>query len=144
MDAEYTLSPRLLASYDRLLDKFWDQCNAAVAALVDNVGKFPIAAVVVYGSILKGIGPRSDVDILVLVRNDYKERGFDLLDMQLDLEDIVSDASVNDVPVDLHVTLARDFVDTTRDTAFKRSFCEDNAVAWEDGETLGPYLIKYT
>lgn len=66
----------------------------------------------------------------MLVRDDYRERGFNLLDMQLDLEDVVSGTSVNDVPVDLHVTLARDFVDTTRDTAFKRSFCADNVVAW--------------
>lgn len=138
------MTPKLREAVERFHAPFDKQCDAVVAALIKVTSSFPIASIAIYGSILTAPGPRSDVDILVLLRDDYKERGYNYLDLKLDLEDITEVAKVNEIPVDLHVAVAHDFFDTSRDTDFKRSFSDNNVVMWEDGETLGSRLSKFS
>lgn len=138
------MSPKLEEALRKFRVPFEEQCYSVVDAMITATDKFPIACVAVYGSFLSFLGPRSDVDILVLVRDNYKEQGFDLLNMRFDLEDIADAVKVNDVPIDLHFSVARDFFDTSRDRDFKLSFSENNIVYWEDGETLGPRLVEFS
>lgn len=113
-----------------------EQLKAVVAELVKHVDRIPIAAIAVYGSVLKGIGPRSDLDILVLVRDNFREQYPSFIDIDYEIQDIAEAARVNSVELDVHVSILSGFLDVTRDTGFKRSFSEANFVLWEDGVSL--------
>lgn len=138
------LSPRIYAGAKNFRMPFYQQCDAVTSVLKEQVNTFPIAAIIVFGSILGWLGPNSDVDIMVIMRDDYKQKGFTLLDMKLDLEMLLAPRLVNNIPVDLHVTSFSGFIDTSRDTAFKRSFSKSNCIVWEDGVTIGPYIVDVT
>lgn len=140
-DLSVSLSPKLLAGCKEFFRPFQEQYDSVVKTLCSMVESYPIALCAVYGSMVKGVRPGSDIDIIVLLRDDYKSYG-SLLDISDDIGDAVEAGRVNDIPIDLHVRSVSSFFDVTRGTEFKQSFSEANIVFWEDGVTIDRGFFK--
>lgn len=136
-----SLSPEVLEMVHEFCKPFREQYEAVADTLISLTGQYPIALCALYGSMLKGVRPSSDIDILVLVRDDYKEFGT-LLDIDYNLSEAIDRNSVNQIKVDLKVRSVSGFLDVSRGTEFKRSFVENNLVFWEDGVSIDRRFIK--
>lgn len=130
------LSPGVIAKLKEFKRPFMDQFDSIERALIRCTSDYPIALCALYGSMLKGLSRHSDIDILVLLRDDYKSYG-DILDVKIGLEDRIAAAAVNSIPVDLKVSSVSSFLDMSRGTEFKRSVSANNEVFWEDGVSIG-------
>lgn len=115
---------------------FREQYEAISYVLIRATGKYPVALIAVFGSILTGVGRNSDIDFLVLVKDEYKSAGYNLHELKWILEDLVEEGKVNKIPIDLTVTSVSSFLDLTTNTWFKRGFSDNNWVIWEDGESF--------
>lgn len=127
----------VLAHVHPLLIPYLRQLYSVAKAVSGNAKRFHIAAVVLFGSTLTGIGPNSDLDILVLLREDRNTYPGGVLDLDRDIKDTVNWARVNEVKVDLHIRpLLKFLLDTPIDSSLKEAFRENNFVLWEDGHSL--------
>lgn len=136
-----SLSPRMRKAVAEFFEPYYKQYIATRDALCQLASEFPIALCAVYGSMVKGVRPDSDIDILVLLRNDYSAYGgpSDLAD---ELRGRLDTSRVNDIPLDIHVRSVRSFTDTSHGTEFKRSFSEANIVFWEDGVSVDRRFLE--
>lgn len=135
------IPPESLEACRRKFAPFHEQLYAVADALQDNAEELSICLIAAFGSVLEGLRPGSDVDILVLLHG-YKEKGIPFLDAQDAVRDCAEDARINDVPLDLHIRDAMSFVDISHGAEFKRSFSERNRILWEDGVTIERRFIS--
>lgn len=140
MGSKYLPESILTAAHNRFL-RFEQQYMAVTKALVAKHNELSIGAIILYGSCLTGVRPGSDIDLLILLSDDFKERGQNFLELQDMIEMCAEEACVNEIQLDLHIRSARSFTDTTHGTAFKKSVCANNEVLWEDGVTLDRRFI---
>lgn len=136
------LAPEVYAMGRKRFKKFEEQYMTIIDALVHRAEKYYICLIALFGSVLTGTRPGSDIDILILLKDDYKRDGINILDLRDDIRDYAESCRVNDIPLDLHVVSASSFVDTSHGTAFKHSFSANNEIIWEDGVTIDRRFIE--
>lgn len=136
------IPPESLEACKRKFSPFHEQLRAVANALQSSAEELSICLIAAFGSVLGGLRPESDIDILVLI-SGYVDKGVSFLDAQDAVRDCAEAACINDIPLDLHIRDAMSFLDTSHGTEFKRSFSERNMVLWEDGVTIERRFISW-
>ncbi len=76
------------------------------------------------------------------MEDDWKEQGFNLFKVKVDLELEIEDLGENRIPIDLEVSTRKDFLDVLKDTAFKKSFSAQNKLVWVKEDYFDSGLFK--
>lgn len=121
---------------------FYKQYTAVCKKLEERASELSIALIAIYGSVVKGVRPGSDIDILVLLSPKYKIEGWDYLDLCDEIQETAESAKVNAIPLDVHIRSWESFRCLEYGEQFKRSLCSANKIIWEDGVTIDRRYIE--
>lgn len=128
------LSNNIISKLDTFISQFTDRAILVCNELEDLARQYPIVIVLVYGSVLTGPYPGSDIDILVL----FDKQGFHYQDEYLEMRDAISDIcfkyEATPIPVDIQVFDFDSFLESDDTDSYKRGISAHNQIMWMEAQ----------
>jgi len=129
--SDISLDPIVVKALEAFVYRFGDKLKEVVNVVSSYAQTHYVQYIVVFGSFLTGLRERSDIDLLVLLKDGYREAGFKAQRIQWDLEDLVEEIEPRDIKIDWEVTSMSSFRDMSVNRAFKENVLRDNVIVWE-------------
>lgn len=136
-----SLSPRMKAAVHEFFKPFEQQLDCIIDSIPKLAAVHPIAICALYGSMLTGVSPWSDVNILILIKDSCSEE-LEFMRVMEDIREYIEAHLCTAVPVTLRIQNVSSFMDTAQETEFKRNFSENNAILWDDMTSVNRKFIE--